>query len=243
MVPLHFLLLFGLIESNIPPLSPQAIERLELTVDGRDAKGVGFRVLVDHAEQWRMHSSEGQISVDPWDLKSLLADPSHFRGDLLTVHGTIEQQSILPAPWNHVQECFLRDAKGIPFILYVVGDFQQSNRSNIMAQARFYKTIDLKGRDDIVRSFVSFVTSSKVVTTKNNSFAIPIPLLLLPVVGIGAFIVFILSRRSPKRKLLVHNLSSFTDDVIDAASHVATDLPDDPAEALASLHKSAEGTQ
>ncbi|MDP6541545.1 MAG: hypothetical protein QGF07_02060, partial [Phycisphaerales bacterium] len=101
----------------------------------------------------------------------------------------------------------------------------------------------LKGRDDIVRSFVSFVTSSNGVTTKNNSFAIPIPLLLLPVVGIGAFFVFILSRRSPKRKLQVHNLSSFTDDVIDAASHVATDLPDDPAEALASLHKSAEGTQ
>jgi len=63
---------------------------------------------------------------------------------------------------------------------------------------------------------------------------------LVPVVVVGALSVFLLSRKKTKRSPRIRNLSVDVEDVILAADDLATDLPDDPAKALALLHESAE---
>jgi len=53
-------------------------------------------------------------------------------------------------------------------------------------------------------------------------------------------VVFLLSRKKAGRRLRVRNVSLHIDEVIDAVDDALMDLPDNPADALALLHESAE---
>ncbi|MBT4584675.1 MAG: hypothetical protein HOC93_06295, partial [Phycisphaerae bacterium] len=123
---------------------------------------------------------------------------------------------------------------------YVVGETDIRAKADIVASTRFYKTVDLTGRDGNVRSFATFVTSSTCITVEELGSIVPLPLILVPIVVIGAMTVFLLSRNKPSRKLLPRHGSPHIDEVIDAVAAVSVDLPDDPADALALLHESAE---
>jgi hypothetical protein len=123
-------------------------------------------------------------------------------------------------------------------VLYVVGETDVPAKADIVARARFYKRVDLTGRDGQVRSFSTFVTSSKAI--KSASLGNIIPLLLVPVVVVGAMVVFLLSRKKPSRRLHVRDVSMHIDAMIDSAGDTLMDLPEDPADALALLHESAE---
>ena len=101
--------------------------------------------------------------------------------------------------------------------------------------------MELTGRDGNVRSYATFVTSTHLVTVRNGVGVFPTSFVLIPLVAFGAVFVFLLSRKRVTHRPHVRDLACHVEDVIDAAEDVATDLPDDPAEALASLHKSAEG--
>ena len=239
MIPLHIFLLFGMIEPNIPILAPVEVERLSYALDGRDSLDDGFAVLVEHVRQWDWQAPLEDGMELQVNLAEIVSDPVAFRGSAMFVSGEIEQQSTVPS-WNRVEEWFVRDATGTPFVLYVVGDTQLSNRSSIMAYARFYKTMALTGRDGRDRSFPAFVTSGQAVVARHESDAIPLPLILIPIITLGAMVVFLLGRNRAGTSLRIRELPIHPEDVLRAAEDAATDLPDDPAEALAVLHECAE---
>lgn len=239
MIPLQIFLLFGIIESNIPILSPGEVERLSYAMDGRDSLDDGFTVLVEHVRQWDWQVMVEDQLEQQLALTEIVSDPEAFRGSAMFVSGEIEQQSTVPS-WNRVEEWFVRDATGIPFVLYVVGDPQPSDRSSIMAYARFYKTMVLTGRDGRDRSFPTFVTSDQAVVIRQDSFVIPLPLVLIPIIALGAIVVFLLGRNRAGTSIRLRELPIHPEDVLHAAEDAATDLPDDPAEALAALHECAE---
>jgi hypothetical protein len=65
-------------------------------------------------------------------------------------------------------------------------------------------------------------------------------MLLIPLIAIGGLVVFLLSRKKKSRIPRLRERSLHVEDVICAVQAVATELPDDPAQALALLHESAE---
>jgi hypothetical protein len=237
---MHIFLLFCIFGVNFPPLEEGEASRLAFALDGRDSLDDGFAVLVENSKGWLPISGQSTDSVEPTVFLELVEDPAKYRGEELSISGVIEQQSAAPPPWEFVMEWFVRDESGVPFVLYVVGDTDISAKANIVANVRFYKTVDLTGRDGQVRSFATFVTSSKAIKSDALENIFPLPLLLVPVVVVGAMVVFLLSRKKAGRRLRVRNVSLHIDEVIDAVDDALMDLPDNPADALALLHESAE---
>ncbi len=240
MVPMHILLLLCIFGANFPPLEASEASRLAFTVDGRDSLDDGFAVLVENVQEWSAESEEKSSSAEPLILSKIVDDPSAYRGEVFTVSGVLEQRSASSPPWEFVEEWFVRDSSGVPFLLYIVGETSVATKMNISANARFYKTIKLTSRDGKARSFATFVTSNLSVSTKRSVGVIPTPLLLVPVVVVGAISVFLLSRKKASRRLRVRDVSLHIDEVIDAVHETSMDLPEDPADALALLHESAE---
>ncbi len=240
MVPMHIFLLFCIFGANFPPLDESEASRLSFAVDGRDSLGDGFAVLVENVRGVGGDFSPNN-EVDEYPIYvDLIENPVKYRGVEFVISGVVEQQSPAPPPWDSVGEWFVRDSDGVPFMLYVVGETDIRAKADIVASTRFYKTVDLTGRDGNVRSFATFVTSSTCITVEELGSIVPLPLILVPIVVIGAMTVFLLSRNKPSRKLLPRHGSPHIDEVIDAVAAVSVDLPDDPADALALLHESAE---
>ncbi|MBC8202929.1 MAG: hypothetical protein H8E91_03780 [Planctomycetes bacterium] len=240
MVPMHIFLLFCIFGANFPPIEENEAARLTFAVDGRDSLDDGFAVLVENAMGWAASSEEKAGSVNPAVFLDLVKDPATYRGNELAIAGVIEQQSAAPPPWEYVGEWFVRDTSGTPFVLYVVGESDISAKADIVARARFYKRVDLTGRDGQVRSFATFVTSSSAVESSGFGKSIPLQLLFVPVVVAGALVVFLLSRKKTNQRLQVRDVLLHMDEVIDAVDDASMDLPEDPADALALLHESAE---
>ena len=238
MVLMHIFLLFCILGANFPPIEESEASRLVFAVDGRDSLDDGFAVLVENSKGWVAGISDETRLVPTAVFLELAMEPAKYRGQEMTISGVIEQQMDSPPPWEFVSEWFVRDSSGTPFVLYVVGETDVPAKANIVARARFYKRVDLTGRDGQVRSFSTFVTSSKAI--KSASLGNIIPLLLVPVVVVGAMVVFLLSRKKPSRRLHVRDVSMHIDAMIDSAGDTLMDLPEDPADALALLHESAE---
>jgi hypothetical protein len=195
---------------------------------------------VKNVERWEQ-SNEGQVGPSETPaLSDVMNDPTRYRGDAMQVSGELQQRSTLEPPLEFIEEWFVRGNDGVPFVVYVVGLSQNVSNGQIAVYARFYKTIKLKGRDGTIRLFATFVTSGEAIVQSRDDGIFPMSLLLVPVVVVGALSVFLLSRKKTKRSPRIRNLSVDVEDVILAADDLATDLPDDPAKALALLHESAE---
>ena len=240
MVLMHIFLLFCILGANFPPIEESDASRLVFAVDGRDSLDDGFAVLVENSKGWVAGISGETRLVPTAVFLELAMEPAKYRGQEMAISGVIEQQMDSPPPWEFVGEWFVRDSSGTPFVLYVVGETELAAKANIVARARFYKRVDLTGRDGQVRSFATFVTSSKAVKSASLGTIIPHPLLLVPVVVVGAMVVFLLSRKKPSHRLHVRDVSMHIDEMIDSADDTMMHLPDDPADALALLHESAE---
>jgi len=240
MVPIHIFLLFCLFGANFPPLGVEEASRLSAVVDGRDSLDDGFSVLVKNVERWEQ-SNEGQVGPSETPaLSDVMNDPTRYRGDAMQVSGELQQRSTLEPPLEFIEEWFVRGNDGVPFVIYVVGLSQNVSNGQIAVYARFYKTIKLTGRDGTTRLFATFVTSGEAIVQSRDDGIFPMSLLLVPIVVVGALSVFLLCRIKTKRSPRLRKLSVDVEDVILAADDLATDLPDDPAEALALLHESAE---
>ena len=240
MVPMHIFLLFCLFGATFPPIDESEASRLSYVVDGRDSLGDGFVVLVENARAWKQESTTQKGIAEPADLSEIVANPAAYRGVEMHVIGVVEQPSAVDPPWNDVQEWFVRDETGSPFVLYVVGPSKVQSMAKISAVARYYKTINLTGRDGKVRTYATFVTSSEAIERHQPLSEISELMLLIPLIAIGGLVVFLLSRKKKSRIPRLRERSLHVEDVICAAQAVATELPDDPAQALALLHESAE---
>ena len=219
-----------------PPLTKIDLLRLETTVDERDALGESFAVLEEHVHLWEPTVVAQAIP----EMILMKSNPSAYRGELFVVSGVIEQQEQLSSPWEASQEWFIRDADGNLFVLYVVGETTITTQTRIQAPARFYKTISITARDNRLRMYPTFVTTAMVINTTNTGGVFPMPILLLPVV-VGASVVVFLLGRFKKRSLAREIMPRIhTEEVLHAVSESIGSLPEDPAQALASMYEQSE---
>jgi len=237
---MHIFLLFCLFGANSPPLDDAEATRLSFVIDGRDSLDEGFSVLVENARSWEKVGAGQQSILNTAALAEIVENPTAYRGVLMRISGVVELPTRVDPPWDDVQEWFVRDATGSLFVLYVVGSFDVTSSTKVSANARFYKTIDLRGRDGKVRSFATFVTSGEGIERPQFMSEIPGLLFFIPLFVIGGVLVFLLGRKKKSNSPRLQERACQVEDVMHAAQDVATELPDDPAQALALLHESAE---
>jgi hypothetical protein len=186
----------------------------------------------------------GELSVENEpQIDWILKNPVQARGTLFTLQGVAEQRTLLAAPWNGIEEWFVRDANGSLFCLYVVGESNLVTGLHLKVPARFYKTIEMEGRDKRLRMYPTFVTSSVVIPAIATSSEAPFSFLLLPLIGLGTIVVFLLTRLRKYRKPRGHVLRIETEDVLDAVNEQVGDLPEDSSQALAAMYKQSEGKE
>jgi len=214
-----------------------AMERLQTVVDGSDFLGEGFAALVEDALVWDdTISAEHALGLD-W----IMENPSRARGRVFSLEGVAEQGNRLKEPWGGIEEWFIRNSKGTLFCLYVVGESQLQQGMRLQVPARFYKTIEMEGRDKRFRMYPTFVTSSIVIPTFAASSESSLLFILLPIVAIGSVVVFILSRLGTNKKNQKQKITIQTEEVLSAANGNAGDLPEDASQALAAMHQQSEG--
>ncbi|MDP6602031.1 MAG: hypothetical protein QGH76_07015 [Phycisphaerales bacterium] len=221
----------------IPPLSEGEWQRLSAVKDGVDSRDEGFAALVDHVRRWPKGNEEAPAA----NVHAMISDPAAFRGDLVTVAGHLEQQHRLGSPWGDVVEWFVRDGD-TAMAVYVVdaGEDAMPLGGFVQVPGRFYKVMTLRGRDGVERPFAAFVAPAGALATTGGSTLPPLGW-VVPLAMVSAFTLFMLvlawSRRAKKpRRVRVPWTSG---DVMNAAEDACTELPDDPADALAELHTRA----
>lgn len=221
---------------GVPSLDESTQIRLQATVDGRDSRGEGFAALVDHARSWQPPFDDAQHA----NLRRIMEEPSLVRGVLFTIEGVVQQQSSLRSPWDDVNEWFVRDEHGVLFTLYVVGEIDFSDGMRVTSLARFYKTISIQGRDNQVRLYPTFVTSSSAINPIANGSILWFPWILLPVLAIASIVVFTLGRIGKHKTVGRQFTPKQTEQVLDAVRDSTSTLPDNPAQALATMYEQSE---
>ncbi len=231
----------AVIAGDLPPLSDAEATRLAAAIDDADVRDEAFVALVEHIERWPMGSTAPDAGVS---LDALVADPVSHRGEAARLTGRLEQRTPQPAPWDDVEEWFVRTDGGAAAV-YVAGVSVDGPRvgDTLQLSARFYKRLHLVGRDGQRRHFAAFVApaSGVQVLAAAPADATNVRLLLVPLGG-GLFLAVLLvawSRRSKPMSAARGQWS--TQEVLDAADDAAQDLPPDPAEALRALHARAGG--
>jgi len=183
-------------QEMIPQLTPSTRERLQTVVDGSDTLCEGFAALVEDVSTWTNDFSVDNVRNVSWFLEKSV----EVRGELFALQGIPEQGNTLSPPWNQVKEWFIRDENGSIFVLYVVGNSELYSGIPMEAAARFYKSIEMEGRDGQLRRYPTFVTSPIVVSTLAKSSETSYLFLLLPMIIIGALLVFILTKTGQKKE-------------------------------------------
>jgi hypothetical protein len=226
----------GVAPAEIPSnIDENTLARMQTVVDGSDTRGEGFAALIEEVQGW----SSAVVAQHDFDRESILGDPANARGRLFWARGSAEFRNTLTSPWDGIEEWFVRDASGDLFCLYVAGAPRLEIGMHLNVPARFYKTIEIEGRDQRLRMYPTFVTSSLVIPTIASA-GVPPMVLLLPVIAIGAVLVFVLSRIGKGSKRLRGIRGIETEDVIDAANEHVGDLPEDSSQALAAMYEQSE---
>lgn len=230
------------VRGDIPPLTDAQIARLEAAQDGQDHREDAFEALMENMELSDGEAGDSLIRLNP-ELDAMTGYPADFRGDLCLLTGIIQQQAVLPAPYETVSEWFLRDDDGEPMIIYIAGlpgglgsGFQDGTRIRIIA--RFYKRVDFIARDGMQRSYPAFVGAKPKPLglnggdSLNRMWTIVIPVSLLAMVFIILFVYVRYQKGRPPRHATALTHESGVDE--------ADSLSDDPAQALSELRKRAD---
>ena len=221
---------------DISPIGETTKNRLQSVQDGIDNRGEGFAALLDHVSSW--HGSSSPLS--PPDRAMMLSEPVLLRGELFVISGVVELHETLGAPWEGVQELFIRDEAGHLFGLYVLGKPSVSLHQTVQAPALFYKTISMKGLDDRLRVYPTFVTSNNVILASANQQMMPTAFLAIILFGFVAFVFYWILRMTRRKRKLRPRLNIQTQEVLLAANETAGDLPENPSDALAVMYNNLE---
>jgi hypothetical protein len=236
--------------TSMPPLTDGQRTRLDTAYDGRDHREEAFSALLENA---RLYASgapdpgDALVRMRP-DLAAMVARPDDFRGDVCRVAGTIQQTAVVETPSGAAREWFLRDAAGVPLVVYVVGLGDEAaagfpDGTAVEMFARFYKRIDAVARDGATRRYAAFVgahprrAAGAAEATSSVSGALALGAVLMIGLVVVVALLLALARRQraprPRRRLVDPDASEppLDDD---------PSLPDDPAEALAVLRRRAE---
>jgi hypothetical protein len=245
-------LLVLLMLGAVGALSPARQGRLATARDGADHREPAFDALVEHFRGVTPGDLPGEIRLNP-DWQRLIDDPASSRGEVFRVSGVIQQQVVLDPPHGDVTEWFVRDDRGTPVIVYVVGlDLKQKfhDGQRILIDARFYKRMDWLARDGQLHRYAALVgarpqhqmtLSSRTPPSQDPwRFVTPIAS-LVGVLSVMFFLIRIMvKRRKPASSLRSHSGKSF--ERLAAGVDGDEPLPDDPAAALAELKRRADAT-
>jgi len=231
-------------------LSPVQQEQLATARDGSDYREAAFDALVEHFRGFTPGEQRGEIRLNP-NWQRLVDDPSISRGELFRVSGVIQQQLVLDPPHGDVTEWFVRDDRGTPVIVYVVGlDLKQKfhDGQRILIDARFYKRMDWLARDGQLHRYAALVGAGPEHQMALGSRTPPSQdpwRFVTPIAGlVGAlslmffFIRIMVKQRKPASSLRPHSGKPFERlaDGVDGDDP----LPDDPAAALTELKRRAD---
>lgn len=221
---------------DISPIGENIKNRLHTVQDGVDNRGEGFAALLHHVTTW-----DGSLSsLNPPDTAMLLSEPELFRGNIFVVSGVVELVETLPAPWEGVQELFIRDETGHLFGLYVSGQKNVPLHQSLQTPALFYKTISMKGRDNQMRLYPTFVTSNNVIITSAKQQIMPYAFLAIVLFGFVAIVFYWVIKMTNRKRNLGPKRIIQTQEVMLAANETAGELPENPSEALAVMYDHSE---
>lgn len=224
---------------DLSPIGEDTKIRLHTVQDGVDNRGEGFAALLQHVTTWEGAGS----SLNPPDTAMLLSEPELFRGSIFFVSGVVELVETLPAPWDGVQELFIRDEAGQLFGLYVSSQTSIPLHQSLQTPALFYKTISMKGRDDQMRVYPTFVTSSHVMITSAKQQLMPSAFLAIVLFAFVVFVFYWVVKLTRRKRQLGPRRIVQTQDVLLAANETAGELPENPSKALGVMYDHSEGAK
>ena len=209
--------------------------RLENVVEGGDIRDEGFAALVDYVNSW---GQEIRLSEN-LNRESLLNNPASFRGYMMSLRGTVERTIVLGDPWRGIHEWFVRDNAGHINVLYVLNANEISRGDFIVLPACFYKTMSLEGRDGQLRLYPAFLTNMQVIQVTTSSRKSIGLILFFISFGLILFLYmqrFLLKGKTENRR----SIKVKSHDVLNAVEDAHSNLPEDPAAALAELYDDGE---
>lgn len=165
---------------------------------------------------------------------AVIADPGRYRGVSVTVTGRLEQHRSLGRPFEGVEEWFVRDDTGVPWVAYVIGADPSAVRDGrgVVLTGVLYKRMRLRDRSGVQRTYPALVASPPVWFTPSTP-----PLdgfagmwLLLAVLVVGLLVVVALGRNRVRR-------SSSRPAIVAADEDDDVRLPEEPSEALRELKR------
>ena len=226
--------------AGIRPLTDEQRAALETAFDGRDHREAAFFALIENAESWTISIQDlegipNAIHVQ-WQ-----ADPDASRGELYRTFGRLEQVFPLEEPYDHAIECFVRLQTGEPILVYVPVRFMGSDTragESIDVIARFYKRIDDTARDGISRSYAAFIgiPISRPASGGGPRFSSG---LWIAIITFGLLLIAVPLWRVVQRQRKTRKQRSDRGRIV-AEVDAEDSLPDDPAAALAELHRRAD---
>jgi hypothetical protein len=219
----------------IPPLSDDARTALATAIDGRDHRESAFAALVDAVAAWPAAALDGggpPIGQPGWD--ALVAAGDEARGTPVSIEGRLVQQGMLPPPWEHVAEWFVREPDGRPVCVFVVDPPQIRDGTGVRLVGHYYKRIDAEARDGTVHAYPAAV--GRILTVRDSNAPAGI---LFGLLTIGVFLFVLLRRRIRRLRAREAVRRSAPEASAPAAGPLdgPADLPDDPAAALAELRR------
>ncbi|MBM43906.1 MAG: hypothetical protein CMJ36_02690 [Phycisphaerae bacterium] len=233
-VPLVFLLLFAPPWPGPPPSMDASV--LVGAEDDGDIPDEAFFALVDHVRSWPEGAKTPGVRLEV-ARDDLLRDPSSYRGLLLVIKGRVEQHRDLGAPFEDVQEWFIRDGGGDPCIVYVVGDTAISavDGTEVIMEAHFYKRMLLEDRSGVQRAYPALAGAFPIVLQPaDDAPIVGVASLwaLLAILSGGLLLVILLARkvsgRQASRRAIVLTEDSLPPD---------PPLPEEADEALRELKR------
>jgi hypothetical protein len=244
-------LLMMIADAGIPPLNDDQQALLASAIDGRDHVEPAVWALLDNTKQWAGDLGDAPIRLRV-DADALVSNPDARRGELFRVEGVIQSIEPLREPYKWIEAWFVRLESGRPALVYV--DFREgrgarerrfSEGDRVSIDARFYKRVDAVDRRGIAQSYPAFVGAWPRAVGGDRGWssvaAVP-PAFLVAATAVLALVfvgVFIHARRvrangrARAHVARIHRPDSVVDDG-------ATDLPVDPAAALAELRRRSE---
>ena len=132
--------------------------------DDGDIPDEAFFALVDHVRSWPEGARTPGVRLEVAH-EDLLKDPAANRGLLLVIKGRIEQHRDMGPPFEDVQEWFVRDEAGAPWIVYVVGDGISGpvDGKQVIMEAYFYKRMLLEDRSGVQRAYPALAGAFPIV--------------------------------------------------------------------------------
>lgn len=212
-------------------------ESLQLVRDDTDIPDKAFNDLINFVRSAADVDDAVEIKVRH---DAILEDPARYRGLRVTVSGRVEQHRSLSRPFQDVDEWFVRDDNGLPWMMYVVGnDEHVEDGRQVTMVAHVYKRVRLEDRSGVMRLYPALIGHNPVWLPVPPSMVDDegprLPWVILLVMIITLVGVLLLGRRIGRR--------SFARPVIFAEEDESySSLPDDPSEAMRELKRRGDET-